>query len=250
MESIERIHCEAALFITGTWKGTNRNKLYDELKWERLSDRRWCRRLIQMFKIHNGLTPWYLNENLPPKRRLLYGNNNPNVYYQVSCNSSRFKNIFFPDSIKAWNNLGHKFHSSTSLSTFKSQILTFIRPEPKLTFNINDRQGLKHIFQLRVGLRLLKSQKKCHNFIDTPSDWGECNSAPENTYYLLQCHLFHFPRIELINSITSIVSPYNLIDVIDNQVIYLYGHRSISCENNRKIILSTLKYIKETGRFD
>ena len=78
-----------------------------------------------------------------------------------------------------------------------------------------------------------------------------CNSAPENTYhYLLQCHLFHFPRIELINSITSIVSPYTLIDVIDNQVIYLYGHRSLSCENNREIILSTIKYIKETGRSD
>ena len=117
-----------------------------------------------------------------------------------------------------------------------------------IKFNINARQGLKHIFQLRVGLRLLKSHKKSHNFIDTPSDWCECNSASENTYhYLLQFLLFHFPRIELIN---SIVSPYNLIDVIDNQVIYLYGHRSLSCENNRKIILSTIKYIKETGRFD
>ena len=127
MESIECIQYQAALFITDTWKGTNRNKLYDELGWESLSARRWCRRLIQMFKIHNGLIPCYLNENFPPKRRLLYGNNNPNVYYQVSCNSSRFKNSFFPDSIKAWNNLGHKFHSCTSLSTFKSQILTFIR---------------------------------------------------------------------------------------------------------------------------
>ena len=43
MESIERIQYQAALFITGTWKGTNRNKLYDELGWESLSDRRWCR---------------------------------------------------------------------------------------------------------------------------------------------------------------------------------------------------------------
>ena len=219
MESIERIQYQAALFITGTWKGTNRNKLYDDLGWESLSDRRWYRRLIQMFKIHNGLTPCYLNENLPPKRRLLYANNNPKVDQVIRPD---LKIVFFPDSIRAWNNLGHKFHSYTSLSTFKSQILTFIRPEPKLTFNINDRQGLKHIFQLRVGLSLLKSHKKSHNFIDTPSDWCECNSDPENTYhYLLQCHLFHFPRIEPINSITSIVSPYNLIDVIDNQVIYL-----------------------------
>ena len=60
---------------------------------------------------------------------------------------------------------------------------------------------------------------------------------------LLQCDLFHIPRFELINSITSIVLPYNLVDVIVNQEIYLYGHRSISCENNKKIIISTIKYI-------
>ena len=46
MESIERIQYQAVLFITGIWKGTNRNKLYDELGWESLSDRRRCRRLI------------------------------------------------------------------------------------------------------------------------------------------------------------------------------------------------------------
>ena len=39
MESIERIQYQAALFIISTWKGTNRNKLY-ELGWESLSDRR------------------------------------------------------------------------------------------------------------------------------------------------------------------------------------------------------------------
>ena len=103
--------------------------------------------------------------------------------------------IFFPPILSwTWNNLRHKFHSCTSLSTFKSQILTFIRPEPKLTFSINDRQGLKPL-QIRIGLSLLKSHKKSHNFIDTPSDWCECNSAPENTYhYLPQCHLFQHSK--------------------------------------------------------
>ena len=32
------------LAITGTWKGTN--KIYDELGWESLTDRRWSRRLF------------------------------------------------------------------------------------------------------------------------------------------------------------------------------------------------------------
>ena len=60
MERIERVQYQAALAVTGTWKGTNRNKLYDELGWESLSDRRWCRQLILFFKIHNNLSPEYL----------------------------------------------------------------------------------------------------------------------------------------------------------------------------------------------
>ena len=154
------IQYQAALIITGAWKGSNRNKLYEELGWESPSDRRWSRRLFQMFKIHNGLTPNYLTENLPSNRRLLYGNINPNIYHQISCNTARYKNSFFPDSIKAWDNVGATFHSCTSLSNFKNQLCALIRPNIKLTFNIHDRQGLKYIFQLRVGLSLLRSHKK------------------------------------------------------------------------------------------
>ena len=55
MESIERTQYQAALAITGTWQGSNRNKLYEELGWESLSDRRWLRRLTQFYKIHNHM---------------------------------------------------------------------------------------------------------------------------------------------------------------------------------------------------
>ena len=44
MEKAERIQYQAALAITGAWQGSNRAKLYEELGWESLSDRRWCRR--------------------------------------------------------------------------------------------------------------------------------------------------------------------------------------------------------------
>ena len=41
----------------------------------------WCmERSRRLFQIHNGLTPNYLTENLPSKRRLLYGNINQNIY--------------------------------------------------------------------------------------------------------------------------------------------------------------------------
>ena len=37
---VERIQHQAALAITGAWQGSNCSKLYDELGWESLSDRR------------------------------------------------------------------------------------------------------------------------------------------------------------------------------------------------------------------
>ena len=70
MEKVEKIQYQAATAITGTWQGSNRAKLYEELGWESLSDRRWCRRVLQIFKIKNQMTPSSLSDKLPPIRRL------------------------------------------------------------------------------------------------------------------------------------------------------------------------------------
>ena len=46
MNEIERVQYRAALAVTGTWKGSNRSKLYEELGWESLSDRRKKQRQV------------------------------------------------------------------------------------------------------------------------------------------------------------------------------------------------------------
>ena len=66
MTKIESVQYQAALAITGTWKGTSRVKLYKELGLESLSDRRSSNRVLQLFKIKNNLTPEYLRRKLPP----------------------------------------------------------------------------------------------------------------------------------------------------------------------------------------
>ena len=40
MEKLEKVQYQAALAITGTWQGSSRSKIYEELDWENLSDRR------------------------------------------------------------------------------------------------------------------------------------------------------------------------------------------------------------------
>ena len=57
MDQIESVQYQTALALTGTWKGTSTNKIYEELGWESFSHRRWFGRLVQFFKILHGFTP-------------------------------------------------------------------------------------------------------------------------------------------------------------------------------------------------
>ena len=48
---LDSIQYNAALAITGTISGASKEKLYDELRFETLQKRRWCRKLCCFFKI-------------------------------------------------------------------------------------------------------------------------------------------------------------------------------------------------------
>ena len=103
MEKVERLQYQAALAITGAWNGSSRTKLYKELGWESLSDRRRCRRVLQIHKIYNNETQYYLTDKLPPKSRSLFNGNDRNTFRSIICKSNRYMNSFFPDAITSWN---------------------------------------------------------------------------------------------------------------------------------------------------
>ena len=63
MEKVEKIEYQAALDITGAWKGSSRVQIYEELGWESLSDRRKCNRVLQFQKVVNEKAPSCLREN-------------------------------------------------------------------------------------------------------------------------------------------------------------------------------------------
>ena len=65
MEKLESVQYSAALTVTGTWRGTSREKLYAELGWESLCFRRWSRRLTLFYMTLNNLTPLYTKEPIP-----------------------------------------------------------------------------------------------------------------------------------------------------------------------------------------
>ena len=107
MEKVEKIQYQAALAITGAWQGSNRVKLYEELGWESLSERRTCKRVLKIHKIVDGRTPSYLRDKMPPNRRILA--NLRCVFHDIKCRTDRYFNSFFPDAISVWNNIISNF---------------------------------------------------------------------------------------------------------------------------------------------
>ena len=59
-DKLEMVQYNAALVITGAFKGTSRDRIYRELGLESLAERRWSRKIFFFHKIINGLLPVYL----------------------------------------------------------------------------------------------------------------------------------------------------------------------------------------------
>ena len=68
-EKIESLQYNAALAMTGAIKGSSKEKLYQELGFESLKDRRWMRKLCYLYKIMSSKKPSYPCDILPPLQR-------------------------------------------------------------------------------------------------------------------------------------------------------------------------------------
>ena len=214
MEKVERFQYQAALAITGAWQVSSRSKIYDELGWETLSDRRNGRRVLLINNIINNNTLSYLNEKFPPICREMFSGNVRTTFRAIRCKTYRYMNSFFPDAIASWNLFMEIFNYKVipSLSLLKHDIISLIRPESKSFFKIHDPTGLRYLFQLRLRLSPLKGHKYSHNFLDTPSGNCHCNQGIEDTsHFLLSCPSYTTQRASLVTSVKEILLKVNLI---------------------------------------
>lgn len=251
MEKLEQVQYQAALFITGAWKGTNRSKLYEELGWESLSERRWCRQMFQIHKILNDKTPSYLKEILPRLRRPLYCQNFTNTFQEIRCNSERYKNSFCPNAISSWNIIIDQFHEMPSFGLFKNHIYKLIRPEERSIYGIFDVIGIRYLFQLRLGLSPLRAHKWKHHFCDITSNICICNDGPEDTnHYLFHCNLYSMQRLSLLENVEEILRTYNRNHVYNQERLYLYGDKELREDDNKRILMHTISFLKDSKRFD
>ena len=142
------------------------------------------------------------------------------------------------------------FQDIPTFTSLKAHLLSLIRPKIKSTFGIHDALGLRYLFQLRVDLSPLRSHKRRHNFSDTPSETCECNLGIEDIrHFLFECPFYAIQRATLAVKVIDILQRKNLNHLGNQPEVYLYGDSSLDLFDNRKILLSTIKYVKDTKRF-
>ena len=246
MNIVEQVQYKAGLIVTGRWQGTSRVKLYDELGWESLSDRRWGRRMSMYYKIVNGHTPAYLFEHVPseaPRTLRKY------VPKAPITKTQRYANSFFPYCIKQWENLDSEIKFSTSVQTFKTKINECIRPEPKFCCN-RDKHGMRRLTQIRVDFSDLRDHRFNHKF-HCPSPICSCGIEDETTtHFLLSCPRYdelrqtYLSKIsQITNSDVSILPKEHLTDLL------LYGSKAYNDISNELILTETILYIYKSERF-
>ena len=174
--------------------------LYNELGWESLDSRRWCRRLTLFYKITNNLTPNYTRDPIPPLHQSEYSLRNQDVIGQLRPRTERFKSSFYPFCLTEWNKLDHLIKASSTVSIFKAKLLVLIRPNAKSVYGIHDPVGLSYLTQLRVSLSKLNLHKFKHNFRDAIDAMCPSNDGIESEeHFLLLCPSFDTQRRSLLD---------------------------------------------------
>ena len=103
---------------------------------------------------------------------------------------------------------------------------------------------------LRLGFSHLNEHRFQHNFQDCMNPLCSCSLEIEDTsHYLLHCHHFSQYRIDLLNSVKSILENLSLCLTMLKKDILLYGDSRLDGNKNRFILEATLTYIKSTDRF-
>ena len=110
-------------------------KLYQELGFESLKDRRWMRKLCYLYKVTSSKRPSYLYDMLPPLQR---SQQNQGFFQPLLCRTEIFKNSFLPSTIKEWNEIDLEIRRIDSYVGFRKnyELLLNLQKIRPLVFTI------------------------------------------------------------------------------------------------------------------
>jgi len=244
MNLIEQVQYKAALIVSG-WQGTSRERLYDELGWESLSERRWFRRMTMFYKISNGMAPSYLMERIPVNNPTNFSLRNRITKTPLS-RTDRYDNSFFPYCIKNWNSLDNNIKSLPTLNQFKKNICAFIRTKGNTFYTIRDKVGAKLLTKIRVNFSDLRDHRFNHNF-NCLNSRCVCDLDDEtSTHYFLCCPRYTNLRVTYLGKVSETIG--SDVSVLPNEHLthlLMFGSNAYNNITNELIIKLTNSFIRK-----
>ena len=240
-----------ALATTECIRETSREKVYAELGFESLYNRRLFHRLVFLYKILNNLAPDYLKSHIPRPVLNVYNTRNHRGEW-IHTRTSKYKYSFFPHALSCWNQLTDYIKTAPSLAIFKKRFMEFFVVEGRSIYEVHNPRGNKLLTRLRVGLSHLREHKYKHNFRDTTNPTCPCGSNENETleHYLLFCSYYKGPRQQLFISLCKNISLLTFVNPQHICNLLLYGDPKLCLDTNKQIIKATMEFLISSKRFD
>ena len=179
----------------------------------------------------------YLYSEIPQERIFHHHLRGANVYEANAKGTNRFSHTYFQNCMREWNQSDESIKSSPTISVFKRELMSLIRPKIRSS-------------RSRVEFSDLREHRFRHNF-QCSGPMCFCQTGIENNeHFLLHCLSHSSDRRYLLDRISNVVDvdPENLSST-DLCNLLLYGNSCFSADTNHHVIESTISFIKSTSRF-
>ena len=240
MNDLEKIQIEAGRIVSGATKLVALDRLYQELGWLKLSERRKLHKLYLFYKMENGLATDYLAELIPPHVRdeTSYSLRNADNLRQIHASSRSYYDSFLPSTIREWNKLPDDIKSTPSLLSFKHKLEKETSKTPKYYYCGDRISQILHT-RLRTGCSALRYYLYNRNLV--PDALCSCGNVENNFHFLLECQRYNVMRREMLQTVSRFT------DV--SEMVLLFGDSNLSDTNNQLVFKAVHRYIYQTKRF-
>ncbi|MCG7881047.1 MAG: hypothetical protein JAY96_05605 [Candidatus Thiodiazotropha endolucinida] len=237
---LEKIQLEAGRIVTGTTKLVSTQKLYEELGWDKLSDRRRMHKLQMFYKMDHQIAPDYLCNLLPLHIGDVssYPLRNADNYSLVHSRTALYGSSFLPSTIREWNRLPNEHRNAESQNAFKQNLSENSVKVPYYFFCGNREEQIIHT-RLRTECSSLNYYLYRRNLVDSPN--CICGSIENNKHYLLECTRYRNARDEMLNTIMR--HSHITVDIL------LHGNANLPARVNEENFRAVQTYIRKTKRF-
>ena len=135
-----------------------------------------------------------------------------------------------------------------SSTSFKSNILNFIRLSENSVFLCNNPKGIQLLTWLRLGLSYPREHKFERNFQDILNPICNCCEDIESwCHYLLQCTNLRLALLNVIQGIDNSILELNHSHIAE---VLLHGRKFLDIPSNTNILNPTLDFLLKIKRFD